>query len=126
MRPVAFGQHSYGLSSSTSVGGSFSGTTSVLVDVVGGYDFVGPRTEVEVGFGLIPFTANLTGTAARSNFSGDAHQLHLMGKVLHDFIPASTLTPYIGAVQVRATRRRPRSRAAGRRPALLHGVLRLG
>ncbi len=85
------------LQSSTSVGGSFSSTTGVLVDVVAGYDFVGPRVEVEVGFGLIPFTANLAATAARSNFSGDAHQLHVMGKVLYDFIPASTLTPYIGA-----------------------------
>jgi hypothetical protein len=68
-----------------------------LADIVAGYDFVGPRVEVEVGFGFIPFTANLAGTAARSNFSGDAHQLHVMGKVLYDFIPASTITPYIGA-----------------------------
>jgi outer membrane protein OmpA-like peptidoglycan-associated protein len=85
------------LQSSTSVGGSFSSTTGFLADIVAGYDFVGPRVEVEVGFGFIPFTANLAGTAARSNFSGDAHQLHVMGKVLCDFIPASTITPYIGA-----------------------------
>jgi OmpA-OmpF porin, OOP family len=85
------------LQSSTSVGGSFSSTTGFLADIVAGYDFVGPRVEVEVGFGFIPFTANLAGTAARSNFSGDAHQLHVMGKILYDFIPASTITPYIGA-----------------------------
>jgi opacity protein-like surface antigen len=85
------------LSSTTSVGGSFSSTTGFLADVVAGYDFVGPRVELEVGFGFIPFTANLAGTAARSNFSGEAHQLHVMGKVLYDFIPASTITPYIGA-----------------------------
>jgi outer membrane protein OmpA-like peptidoglycan-associated protein len=85
------------LSSTTSVGGSFSSTTGFLADIVAGYDFVGPRVELEVGFGFIPFTANLAGTAARSNFSGDAHQLHVMGKVLYDFIPASTITPYIGA-----------------------------
>jgi outer membrane protein OmpA-like peptidoglycan-associated protein len=85
------------LSSTTSIGGSFSSTTGFLADVVAGYDFVGPRVELEVGFGFIPFTANLAGTAARSNFSGDAHQLHVMGKVLYDFIPASTITPYIGA-----------------------------
>ncbi len=85
------------LSSTTSVGGSFTSTTGFLADVVAGYDFVGPRVELEVGFGFIPFTANLAGTAARSNFSGDAHQLHVMGKVLYDFIPASTITPYIGA-----------------------------
>jgi len=85
------------LSSTTSVGGSFSSTTGFLADIVAGYDFVGPRVELEVGFGFIPFTANLAGTAARSNFSGEAHQLHVMGKVLYDFIPASTITPYIGA-----------------------------
>ena len=85
------------LSSTTSVGGSFSSTTGFLADIVAGYDFVGPRVELEVGFGFIPFTANLAGTAARSNFSGNAHQLHVMGKVLYDFIPASTITPYIGA-----------------------------
>ena len=85
------------LTSTTSVGGSFSSTTGLLADVVAGYDFVGPRVELEVGFGFIPFTANLAGTAAQSNFSGIAHQLHVMGKVLYDFIPASTITPYIGA-----------------------------
>jgi OOP family OmpA-OmpF porin len=85
------------LSSTTSVGGSFSSTTGFLADIVAGYDFVGPRVELEVGFGFIPFTANLANTAAQSNFSGDAHQLHVMGKVLYDFIPASTITPYIGA-----------------------------
>src|SRR5262245_29605803 len=85
------------LSSSTSIGGSFSSTTGFLADIVAGYDFVGPRVEVEVGFGFIPFTANLANTVAQSNFSGIAHQLHVMGKVLYDFIPASTITPYIGA-----------------------------
>jgi outer membrane protein OmpA-like peptidoglycan-associated protein len=85
------------LPSSTTIGGTFSGTTGMLADVVAGYDFVGPRVELEVGFGFIPFTANLANTAAQSNFSGSAHQLQVMGKVLYDFIPASTITPYIGA-----------------------------
>jgi outer membrane protein OmpA-like peptidoglycan-associated protein len=85
------------LSSTTSIGGSFSSTTGFLADIVAGYDFVGPRVEIEVGFGFIPFTANLAGTAAASNFSGNAHQLHVMGKALYDFFPASTITPYIGA-----------------------------
>src|SRR5712672_1627167 len=85
------------LNSTTTVGGTFSGTTGMLADVVAGYDFVGPRVELEVGFGFIPFTANLANTAAQSNFSGSAHQLQVMGKVLYDFIPASTITPYIGA-----------------------------
>jgi OmpA-OmpF porin, OOP family len=70
------------LNSATSIGGSFSSTTGFLADIVAGYDFVGPRVEMEVGFGFIPFTANLAGTAAQSNFSGTAHQLHIMGKAL--------------------------------------------
>jgi outer membrane protein OmpA-like peptidoglycan-associated protein len=69
----------------------------MLADVVAGYDFVGPRVELEVGFGFIPFTASLANTVAQSNFSGSAHQLQVMGKALYDFIPASTITPYIGA-----------------------------
>jgi OOP family OmpA-OmpF porin len=85
------------LNSTTSIGGSFTSTTGMLVDVVAGYDFVGPRFEVEVGFGFVPFTATLANTAAQSNFSGSAHQLHVMGKALYDFFPQSTITPYIGA-----------------------------
>ena len=84
------------LSNTTSIGGSFSSTTGFLADVVAGYDFVGPRVELEVGFGFIPFTATLANTIAKSNFSGNAHQLQVMGKVLYDFIPASKITPYIG------------------------------
>ncbi len=84
------------LPSSTTIGGTFSGTTGMLADVVAGYDFVGPRVELEVGFGFIPFTASLANTVAQSNFSGSAHQLQVMGKALYDFIPASTITPYIG------------------------------
>ena len=37
------------LSNTTSIGGSFSSTTGFLADVVAGYDFVGPRVELEVG-----------------------------------------------------------------------------
>ena len=96
------------LNSTTTIGGTFSGTTGMLADVVAGYDFVGPRVELEVGFGFIPFTANLANTVAQSNFSGSAHQLQVMGKALYDFIrlrrsrpisararasPSSTATP---------------------------------
>jgi outer membrane protein OmpA-like peptidoglycan-associated protein len=84
------------LNSQTNIGGSFNTTTGLLADVVAGYDFVGPRVELELGFGFVPFTANLAGTVAQSNFSGVGHQVQLMGKVLYDFIPASTITPYIG------------------------------
>jgi OOP family OmpA-OmpF porin len=85
------------LNNSTNIGGSFATTTGLLADLVAGYDFVGPRVEVELGFGFIPFNATLANTVAQSNFSGVGHQVQLMGKVLYDFIPASTITPYIGA-----------------------------
>jgi outer membrane protein OmpA-like peptidoglycan-associated protein len=85
------------LNQSTSIGGSFATQTGFFADALVGYDFVGPRVELEFGFGFVPFTATLAGTAAQSNFSGVGHQIQVMAKVMYDFIPASTITPYIGA-----------------------------
>ncbi|MFO1159160.1 MAG: OmpA family protein [Reyranellaceae bacterium] len=84
------------LTQTTTIGGNFNSTTGLIADLVAGYDFVGPRFEVELGYGFIPFTATLANTAARSNFNGVGHQVHLMGKALYDFMPASTITPYVG------------------------------
>jgi OmpA-OmpF porin, OOP family len=58
-----------------------------------GYDFVGPRVELEVGYGQIPTSANIPGTA----INGKVGTLSAMANVLYDFIPASVITPYIGA-----------------------------
>ncbi len=58
-----------------------------------GYDFVGPRVELEVGYGQIPTSANIPGTA----INGKVGQLTAMANVLYDFMPASAFTPYIGA-----------------------------
>jgi len=58
-----------------------------------GYDFIGPRLEVEVGYGQIPTSANIPGTA----INGKVGQLTAMANVLYDFMPASAFTPYIGA-----------------------------
>jgi len=84
------------LTQTTTIGGNFNSTTGFIADLVAGYDFVGPRLEVELGYGFIPFTATLANTAARSNFSGTGHQVHIMAKALYDFMPASTFTPYVG------------------------------
>ena len=84
------------LTQTTTIGGNFNSTTGLIADLVAGYDFVGPRVEVELGYGFIPFTATLANTAARSNFSGIGHQVHIMAKALYDFMPASTITPYAG------------------------------
>ena len=58
-----------------------------------GYDFIGPRLELEVGYGQIPTSANIPGTA----INGKVGQLTAMANILYDFMPASAFTPYIGA-----------------------------
>jgi len=61
-----------------------------------GYDFVGPRVELEAmyhsntGTGVVAFP---TGFA---NIRGRIDQLSVMANVLYDFFPAAVVTPYIG------------------------------
>jgi len=56
-----------------------------------GYDFVGPRLELEIGYGEIPFSAPAAGV------SGQLGQGTVMANLLYDFMPTSVITPYIGA-----------------------------
>ena len=58
-----------------------------------GYDFVGPRVELEGGYGYTATNINLPGTA----LNGKASALSAMVNVYYDFMPASIITPYIGA-----------------------------
>jgi outer membrane protein OmpA-like peptidoglycan-associated protein len=62
-----------------------------------GYDFVGPRVELEGMFR----SNNGRGTAnfgnVFSNTSGRIEQLSAMINVLYDFLPGATITPYVGA-----------------------------
>ena len=58
-----------------------------------GYDFVGPRVELEASYGQIPTSANIPGTA----INGKVGQLNVMANLLYDFMPTSVITPYIGA-----------------------------
>ena len=58
-----------------------------------GYDFVGPRLELEASYGEIPTSANIPGTA----INGKVGQLNVMANILYDFMPTSIITPYIGA-----------------------------
>ena len=58
-----------------------------------GYDFVGPRLELEAGYGQIPTSANIPGSA----INGKVGQLNVMANLLYDFMPTSVITPYIGA-----------------------------
>jgi OmpA-OmpF porin, OOP family len=62
-----------------------------------GYDFVGPRLELEGVFR----SNNGRGTAnfgnVFSNVSGRIEQLAVMANLLYDFAPGATITPYVGA-----------------------------
>jgi OmpA-OmpF porin, OOP family len=67
--------------------------TGFAVGGVVGYDFVGPRVELEgvyrSNYGRAP--ANF------GNTSGKVEQVSAMVNLLYDFIPGATITPYIGA-----------------------------
>jgi OOP family OmpA-OmpF porin len=75
--------------SSSTAGGNVGWTVGGQV----GYDFVGPRISLDVGYGQLPLNFNLPGTA----LNGKAGQLTGLVNLYYDFFPASTITPYIGA-----------------------------
>jgi outer membrane protein OmpA-like peptidoglycan-associated protein len=58
-----------------------------------GYDFVGPRVDVDVGYGQTPTSINVPGTA----LTNKAGQLTALANLSYDFMPTSVITPYIGA-----------------------------
>ena len=58
-----------------------------------GYDFVGPRVELEGSYGRIPTNAFLPGTV----LTGGGSQINVMLNGYYDFMPAAVITPYIGA-----------------------------
>jgi OmpA-OmpF porin, OOP family len=63
-----------------------------------GYDFVGPRIEIEglyhnnTGSGVVAFP-----NGGFANVNGRIEQVSLMGNILYDFFPGATVTPYVGA-----------------------------
>ena len=57
-----------------------------------GYDFLGPRIELEVGYGFVPSNAFLPGTA----LNGGGGSIGTMINGYYDFMPASIVSPYIG------------------------------
>jgi len=58
-----------------------------------GYDFVGPRISLDVGYGQTPLNINIPGTAINNK----AGQLTGLVNLSYDFFPTSVITPYIGA-----------------------------
>jgi OmpA-OmpF porin, OOP family len=63
-----------------------------------GYDFVGPRIEIEglyhnnTGSGVVAFP-----NGGFANVNGRIEQVSVMGNLLYDFFPGATITPYVGA-----------------------------
>ena len=58
-----------------------------------GYDFLGPRVDLEVGYGRTGNNVFFPGSAV----SGSAGQLNVMANVYYDFMVQQRLNPYIGA-----------------------------
>jgi outer membrane protein OmpA-like peptidoglycan-associated protein len=80
---------------SVSTGSNASFNTGFVAGGSVGYDFVGPRVEVEGVY------RENTGNLTVSGFSGSAginfSQVAIMGNVYYDFLAGSSIVPYIGA-----------------------------
>jgi len=72
---------------------SVTPSTGFAVGGVIGYDFVGPRVELEGVYRYNTTNVGLPGTA----LNNQAGQLGIMANLLYDFMPGSIITPYIGA-----------------------------
>jgi len=67
--------------------------TGWAVGGVIGYDFVGPRVELEGVYRNNQLNIGVPGTAINNQVG----QLGIMANLLYDFMPGSVITPYIGA-----------------------------
>ena len=61
-----------------------------------GYDFVGPRVELEGVYRQNQINASF-GQFGPGFYSNNVGQLGILANLLYDFMPASVITPYIGA-----------------------------
>jgi len=59
-----------------------------------GYDFVGPRVELE---GIYRQNTTNISAVGIGGFNNQVGQLGILANLLYDFMPASVITPYIGA-----------------------------
>jgi OOP family OmpA-OmpF porin len=59
-----------------------------------GYDFVGPRVEVE---GIYRQNQTYAGSFQGTAINNQISQLGIMANLMYDFAPSSTITPYVGA-----------------------------
>src|SRR5258707_14334437 len=61
-----------------------------------GYDFVGPRVEVEGMYHSNTGSAVVAFPTGYATVSGRIEQVSVMGNVLYDFFPGAMITPYVG------------------------------
>ena len=61
-----------------------------------GYDFVGPRVELEGMYHYNTGSAVVIFPTGYANVTGRMEQVSVMANVLYDFFPGATVTPYIG------------------------------
>src|SRR5689334_7922479 len=61
-----------------------------------GYDFIGPRVELEARFIQNTGTVNFP-AAGGAGFGSTVNQVPIMANLYYDFMAGSTIVPYIGA-----------------------------
>ncbi len=62
-----------------------------------GYDFVGPRVELEGLYHSNNGSGRVAFPGGTPRVNGQVDQVSVMANLLYDFMPASTITPFIGA-----------------------------
>jgi outer membrane protein OmpA-like peptidoglycan-associated protein len=62
-----------------------------------GYDFVGPRVELEGLYHSNTGSGNVLFPGGVANVNGRIDQVSVMANLLYDFAPGATITPFIGA-----------------------------
>ena len=75
---------------------NFNSDVGYAVGGVVGYDFVGPRVELEGMFRSNNGRSTVNFGNVFTNSSGRVEQLTAMANVLYDFFPGATITPYVG------------------------------
>jgi OOP family OmpA-OmpF porin len=82
------------LLNTTILGASVTSQTGFAAGGVIGYDFVGPRVEIE---GMYRQNQISGGFAPGTAINNQIGQVSVMANLLYDFAPSSTITPYVGA-----------------------------
>jgi outer membrane protein OmpA-like peptidoglycan-associated protein len=77
--------------------GSYQSQTGYAVGGKVGYDFVGPRVEIEGMYRNNQSSGYVNFPQGTAYVNGQINDASVMANVLYDFAPGATITPYIGA-----------------------------